>query len=80
MELIHQKISQALQPEVLAVEDESHFHVGHPGAASGAGHFAVTIKSSKFNGLSKIKAHQLIYAAVKDMMETEIHALKIKIQ
>ena len=52
-------------------------HAGHAGAASGAGHFRITISSEKFNGLKPIQRHRLVYDAVGDLMQTDIHALAI---
>lgn len=66
-----------LSPAQLEIIDESAAHVGHPGAQSGASHFAVTIVSSQFTGLSLIKRHQMVYHLLKDLIPHEIHALKI---
>lgn len=70
---------ETLQPEKLQVIDESAEHHGHAGAQSGAGHFAVTIRSDEFKDKSMVACHRMIYDALGDMMHTEIHALKIKI-
>jgi len=56
------------------------YHPGHAGAASGAGHFSVTIVSDKFAGKSAIQRHRMVYLAVDDLMRSEIHALSIKAQ
>tara|TARA_B100000989_G_scaffold298945_1_gene291268 strand:+ start:2798 stop:3028 length:231 start_codon:yes stop_codon:yes gene_type:complete len=40
-------------------------------------HYHATIKSSKFNGLSKVQQHQLVYKAIGDDMGTRLHALKL---
>ena len=46
---------------------------------SGNDHLQVTVISSRFNGLSLIKQHQLVYAALKNELATEaIHALALK--
>jgi BolA protein len=79
MQEIKQRLTAALQPSSLEVIDESHLHVGHAGAQSGAGHFAVTIGAKALDNLSKVKAHQLIYKAVDGLIPTEIHALRITI-
>lgn len=76
-ELIREKLSLALQPSLLILEDESHLHKGHAGARDGRGHFALTISSDAFNGKSKLQQHQMIYKALGELMETEIHALRI---
>jgi len=74
--LIKQRLA-ALNPILCTVEDESALHAGHAGAASGAGHFRITISSEKFNGLKPIQRHRLVYDAVGDLMQTDIHALAI---
>ena len=40
-------------------------------------HYAATIKSSKFNNLSKIDQHKLVYKSLKGKMGNELHALSI---
>jgi BolA protein len=47
-------------------------------ARDGRGHFQVTIVSDRFKGLPPIQRHRLVYDAVGDLMETDIHALSIK--
>ena len=63
--------------ERVEVIDESHLHVGHAGAASGGGHFRATIVSHRFAGLSRVAAQRLVYEALADELESEIHALSI---
>lgn len=41
-------------------------------------HYGLTIKSSAFNGLSRVKCHQKIYAALGDLMGGDLHALSIR--
>lgn len=74
---ITERLESALNPLVLEVEDESHLHAGHAGARDGKGHFRVTIVSREFDGLSPIKRHRLVFDAIGDMMNTDIHALAI---
>ena len=45
----------------------------------GNDHLQVTVISSLFNGLSLVKQHQLVYAALKEELASEaIHALALK--
>ena len=45
----------------------------------GEDHLQVTVISSEFNGLSLVKQHQLVYAALKEELASEaIHALALK--
>ena len=43
-------------------------------------HYAATIKSAKFNNLSKIDQHKLVYKSLKGKMGNELHALSITTQ
>jgi BolA family transcriptional regulator, general stress-responsive regulator len=65
-------------PSLLLIEDESHLHAGHAGAAQGHSHFRVTIVSEAFRGVSPLARHRLVYAAVGDLLKTDIHALAIE--
>lgn len=75
---IHARLSHLLSPIECEVIDEGHLHVGHAGAKSGGGHFAVKIVSPAFKGVSLVSRHQMIYDALKEMMQEDIHALRIE--
>jgi len=64
-----------LTPLAVAVEDDSALHAGHPGAASGGGHYTLRMTSPRFEGKSRIERHRLVYDALADLMQSEIHAL-----
>ncbi|MCG2584690.1 BolA family transcriptional regulator [Massilia sp. TS11] len=70
-------LTAALAPEQLEVGDDSALHAGHPGAASGGGHYRVKIVSARFTGLNLVMRHRLVYDAVRQMLNSEIHALAI---
>ena len=40
-------------------------------------HFQALIVSARFEGLSKVRQHQLVYAVLGDRMREEIHALSM---
>jgi len=71
-------LERAFEPESLEVVDDSHKHAGHAGAQSGMGHFSVSIVSPRFNGMNMLARHRAVYAALDDMMKTDIHALAIE--
>ncbi|MFK8052059.1 MAG: BolA family protein [Woeseiaceae bacterium] len=71
-------IRAALEPTEFRLKDQSHLHAGHAGASSGMGHFDVFLRSKAFEGKTKVKRHQMVYQAVGDMMQTDIHALSIR--
>lgn len=73
---IETALRQALQPERLEVEDDSHLHVGHAGAREGR-HFTVRLVSDRFAGLSRVARHRLVYAALETLIPRGIHALAI---
>jgi acid stress-induced BolA-like protein IbaG/YrbA len=41
-------------------------------------HFFATIVSPEFEGLTRVRRHQRVYAALGDRMREEIHALSMK--
>ena len=68
----------ALAPESLEIADESAKHAGHQGAKGGGGHYALTIVSPRFDGQTTVARHRMIYAALGDLMQRDIHALSIR--
>ena len=78
IERIRERLSQALAPLSLEVTDDSHKHAGHAGARGGQGHFGVDIVSAAFVGKLPLARHRLVYAALGEMMQTDIHALSIR--
>jgi len=69
-------LRETLQPAALAITDDSHLHAGHAGAREGR-HFSVRIVSERFNDLSRIKRHRLVYDALHLLIPRGIHALAI---
>ncbi|MEZ5465058.1 MAG: BolA family protein [Lysobacteraceae bacterium] len=67
----------SLSPTELVIDDDGHRHVGHAGAADGHGHFRLRMVSEAFRGKLPLARHRAIYAALGDMMQTDIHALSI---
>jgi acid stress-induced BolA-like protein IbaG/YrbA len=41
-------------------------------------HFEAVVVSPQFEGLARVRRHQLVYAALGDRMREEIHALSMK--
>ena len=63
-ESIRTSIAEALRCEHLEVRGDGQ-------------HWEAIIVSPAFEGLSKIRQHQLVYAALGDRMREEIHALSM---
>ncbi len=74
-------IEQALQDwgaKSVKVTDNSHLHIGHEGAKSGGGHFAVTVMAHQFTGMNRLKRHRLVHQQVKELWDNgRIHALEV---
>jgi BolA protein len=70
-------LHKAFKLSHLEIEDESHLHAGHAGAASGGGHFRIHLVAPEFSGLNSVARHRAVYAALKEHIPTEIHALSI---
>ena len=70
-------LRKAFQVQSLKIQDESHLHAGHAGAASGGGHFRLEIVAPEFKGLSLVARHRAIYTALSNHIPREIHALTI---
>jgi BolA protein len=66
------------EPITLAINDESHKHAGHAGARDGTGHYQLSIVSMQFVGKNTVARHRMIYSALGDLMQREIHALDIQ--
>lgn len=75
--MIRARIEESLVPAEVEVTDESHLHKGHAGARDGRGHFRVRVVSDRFSGLKPLQRHRLVYEAVGDLMQTDIHALAV---
>ncbi|HEX3912435.1 MAG TPA: septation protein IspZ [Steroidobacteraceae bacterium] len=75
---LRERLQTRFAPAQLSIEDESHLHKGHAGAAGGQSHFRVFIVAEAFRGISSVARHRLVYAAVDDLMKTDIHALAIE--
>ena len=78
IERIRRLLTAAFAPKELDVIDDSHRHVGHAGARDGKGHFTVRIVSDAFAGMTPLAKHRAVYAALGDMMASDIHALSIE--
>ena len=72
-------LNSDFKPTNIELIDDSHHHIGHAGAATGLSHYTLKIASDTFEGLSIIQKHRMIYDALGDLMETDIHALRIVI-
>ena len=73
--LLRNALMKSLDPSVLDLENESH---GHNVPKNSETHFRLVVVSQMFEGLSRVKRHQLVYKALDEYMHGEIHALTMK--
>ena len=75
---IAQKLTSALMPKEIDVQDVSHTHAGHAGWREGGGtHFEVTIKAEAFAGKSRLQRHRMVNKILADDLAKSIHALEL---
>ncbi|HLU91716.1 MAG TPA: BolA family transcriptional regulator [Pedomonas sp.] len=66
-EEIERLIKEALPDAEVMIED----------LAGDGDHYAATVVSSAFEGLSRVRQHQLVYEALQGRMGGELHALAL---
>jgi BolA protein len=78
-EAIRDKLTAALQPTRLEIEDDSARHEGHAGARPGGeSHFNVLIEAEAFEGAPKVARQRMVYQALSEELKGPIHALSVK--
>ncbi len=86
-ERITAKLSEAFQPVLLDVINESHLHAGHHHTdgghedvfdGSGETHYRVIIVAEAFTGLSRVDRHRAINALMHDELHSGLHALALE--
>jgi BolA protein len=82
METIRARIEsilrEAFDPERLEIEDDTHRHAGHRGAASGGGHYRVVVVAEAFRGLTRLEQHRRVYDALGELIGRDVHALGLR--
>jgi BolA protein len=79
IETIRQLLETELTPTTLVIEDESHLHSGHYHQEStDPSHLRVIIATVAFEGLSKVKQHQLVNRVLKTAFDEGLHALALE--
>ena len=68
VETLRQHLVEAFPDAEIAIED----------LAGDGDHYRARIVSDAFAGLSRVKQHQLVYAALKGQMGGELHALALE--
>jgi stress-induced morphogen len=74
-ETIQEKLSLALHPVHLDVENESRMHNVPPGSET---HFKVVVVSEAFEGLGLVERHRRVHEALAAELRKGLHALTIR--
>jgi BolA protein len=76
---IKRRLVASLSPARIDLEDRSDRHIGHAGHdGRGESHFALTIESAAFTGLSRIERQRLVHHGLGDLLRERVHALTIR--
>ena len=87
---IKEKLTKSFNPTQLEVEDQSHLHAGHAGAAAHAAefgekdgspesHFHVIIESEALAPLSRLARHRAVMEVLSEEMP-KIHAFSLEVK
>lgn len=80
-ETIRQKLQARFDPKELEVVDDSESHRGHAGWRDGGQtHFNVRMVAASLNGKSRVAAQRAVYAALREEMKDQIHALALDVR
>ena len=69
--VLEEKLRSHLNPQWMRVINESPSHRVPEGSES---HFRVIVVSEKFQGLSQVKRHQMVYQIIDQELKNSIHA------
>ena len=82
--LIREKLTSALQPTTLIIEDDSARHAGHhheggmDAKPGGESHFNLTVVSAAFEGQGRVARQRAVNALLAAELAGPVHALSIK--
>lgn len=82
--LIREKLTAALSPTLIELEDDSWKHAGHhheggmDAKDGGESHFQLKIVSAAFAGMNRLARHRAVTTVLKSELAGPVHALTIK--
>lgn len=78
---IRENLAAAFTPALIEVQDESHRHAGHAGAAPGGEtHYAVRIISPAFAGMARLARSRAVHDALAAELAGGLHALALTLK
>ena len=76
---IHDKLSAALSPDFISINDESFLHKGHAGAPEvGESHFRVHVIAKCFEGLNRVARQRMVNDVLREELSGPVHALTMR--
>ena len=77
---IRQALDAAFPPARVEVEDDSHRHAGHAGAAPGGEtHYSLAMVSPDFTGQGRLARSRAVHAALAAEFANGLHALSLRL-
>jgi BolA protein len=82
--IIREKLTAALRPTRLELEDDSARHAGHhqeggmDAQPGGESHFNLTIVSESFAGLGRVQRQRAVNALLAEELAGPVHALSVR--
>jgi BolA protein len=77
---IQDLLQARLAPAEVTVQDDSHLHAGHAGAAPGGQtHYSVRVVSAAFAGQSRVARSRAVHALLEAEFGTGLHALSLRL-
>ena len=82
--IIREKLTAALQPTRLEIEDDSARHAGHhheggmDAKPGGESHFNLIVVATAFEGLSRVARQRAVNTVVAEQLAGPVHALSIR--
>ena len=82
--IIRRKLTDALAPTRLEIEDDSARHAGHhheggmDARPGGESHFNLTVVSTAFAGLGRVQRQRVVNGLLAQEMAGPVHALSIR--
>ena len=67
-----------MDPNQIRLFIEERMQCDHVEVSGDGRHFEAVVVSPLFRGLSKVRQHQLVYAALGERMREDIHALSMR--
>ena len=82
--IIREKLTAALSPTRLEIEDDSARHAGHhhegglDGRPGGESHFNLTVVAAAFEGQGRVERQRAINTLLREELAGPVHALSIR--